>query len=435
MRLTWVIFILVFSHDLYSRSILNGTFLHFGYPSQEELPLSEVPQLFQELSDLGMDTLVIEAIKHKEKGCGSKEFNWVKGFPEKLPRILEQANKKKMKVYIGLVSTMHSCPEFYQPLNFDKTLTETENIVQLLHKYKGINGWYLPDEPAHLENHYHLYFRSLVRGIRKYSKLPIIVSPYLKDLTGKILPKELGARAVLFKNKTGVDIQAWQDSVGADGILNKEAYFKVLSNKLGPSGFWANLELFNWGKKPFEGGGYESTSYSRLGFQLKQTDSRYTNTRISWLGQRHIKGSLLAALKHKTIEPVSYSYLSNVSKTYPDINKTLINKKTASPLNYLDSEWVGVLGDTDIIFDLGIKKKIDWVSVHLLHQKAEGISFPDSMTIYCEDSLLLTELLPVELKDSEYVFSNQKALGRFCQKIRIKFKNSHWTFLSEVDFI
>jgi len=231
MRLSCIIFFLVFSHNLYSRSILNGTFLHFGYPSQEELPLSEVPQFFQELAESGMDTLVIEAVKHKGKGCKSNEFKWVKGFPEKLSPILEEAAKKNFTVYLGLVSTMHSCPEFYLPPHFDKTLVETESVIQLFHQHKGIKGWYLPDEPSHLESHYHSYYRGLVSIVRKYSKGPIIVSPYLKDLQEKISPKELGDRAVLFKNKTGVSIQAWQDSVGADGILNKVSLFQgPLSN-------------------------------------------------------------------------------------------------------------------------------------------------------------------------------------------------------------
>src|SRR5690606_18194007 len=132
-------------------------------------------------------------------------------------------------------------------------------------------------------------------------------------------------------------------------------------------------------------------------------------------------------LKEGSIVPISYSYQSKAPSTYPDKNNKLTNKRTAPPLNYLDSEWVGILGETDINFDLGEKKYINWISVHLLHQKTEGIAFPESMAIYCEDSLLLTEALPVDLKDSEYVFSNKKALRLSCQKIRIKLKNSQWT--------
>ncbi len=439
----WILYslLLLFTSPVsHGHTILNGTFLHFGYPNQEELPLSEVPRYFELLEKLGMDTLVIEATKHKTGGCRENKTDWVKGFPGKLYPILEEARKRKFNIYLGLLSTMNSCPEFYAPPNSKFAIGETAKLVSeflpLFKKYRELKGWYIPDEPGHLEEFYFSYFRGLVKVIRRSSLHPIVVSPYLKDLVGKITPGEVAGRARLFKKTTGVDIQAWQDSVGADGVLDKKSYIQSLSRALEPSGFWATVELFNWGKDLLKGGGYTATSLSRLNAQLAQANDRYTQIRLSWLGQIHLtKLPLRDGYKNGTITPHAYFYLTPPSSTYPDDKNKLFNKVTASPINYLDQEWVGILGETDIVFDLGEKKEINWISIHLLHQSAEGISFPHKLQIYCDDVFLRIDHLPIEVADSEFVFSNQKALNSSCQKVRIKLSNLQWTFLSEIEFI
>lgn len=441
MRFIYLILCLTTSQLLFARPLLNGTFLYFGSPAHEELPVSKIPLFLDELSEIGMNIIVIEALKHQLKGCRGREYSWVKGLPGKLDNLLDEAQKRNFKVYMGLVSTMHSCPEFYLPENSSKTITETEKLVKelrpLFNKYHALTGWYLPDEPGHLEDRYHTYYQGLVNVIRKYSELPVMVSPYLKDIAAKkISPEELGKRARLFKTSTGVNIQAWQDSVGADGVLYKGPYIKTLSQYLGTSDFWTTIELFNWGKDLFDGGGYGATSFSRLSIQLKQSDSRFSKTRISWLGQKHLRDpALYNSFKKVSLKPLSYEHHAIPSSLYPDKKYELINNKTASPLDYQDSEWVGVLGTADISFDLGSKREIEWLRVHLLHRSAEGISFPGQMEIYCDGHFLLSEKRPVSLSDSEYVFSNKKALRRACQKIRIKLPNEKWTFLSEVEFL
>lgn len=439
----WIFYsllLLLISQGIHGRTILNGTFLHFGYPNQEELPLSEVPRYFDLLTKLGINTLVIEATKHKSGGCRGTRVDWVEGFPGKLSSIFEEARKRKFSIYLGLLSTMNTCPEFYTPPNLKISSQETEKLVNELLpffiKYEELKGWYLPDEPGHLEDYYYPYYQGLVKVIRKQSLLPIVVSPYLKELVGKITPVELADRARLFKKSTGVDIQAWQDSVGADGVLNKGSYIKSLSRALGPAGFWTTIELFNWGKDLFKGGGYTSTSLARLNTQLAQSADRYTQMRLSWLGQIHLtKPPLRDGYKKGTITPHAYSYSTPPSSTYTDDKNKLINQVAASPINYLDQEWVGILGDTDIVFNLGEKKELNWISIHLLHRSAEGISFPYKLQIYCDEVFLRSDHLPVEMADSEFVFSNKEALNSSCQKVRIKLKNLQWTFLSEVQFI
>lgn len=63
------------------------------------------------------------------------------------------------------------------------------------------------------------YYKGVVDTVRAVSDLPVTISPYLKNArTLSVSPTEIANRAQRFAKETGIDLQIWQDSVGADGI-------------------------------------------------------------------------------------------------------------------------------------------------------------------------------------------------------------------------
>lgn len=453
--ITGLILILFIPLRAYSeKNRIDGTFVYLGDAVSESLPSGKLQPYFQEMRDLDLSVLVIQALRVKEGTCREGKFSWIKGMPSKLKAILDGAHRVGMKVYVGLVSTMNVCPAFYDAINAKEAALETFRVADAVHalyeNHPALAGWYIPDEPANLDKHLLSYFKTLVSEIRKHSSKPIMVSPYLKGV--KSTPEALAQKARVFKKATGVNIQAWQDSRGADAFLESERYYKALFKELG-EGLWANLELFNWGSDLFKGGGYSPASLYRLNDQLWQVRTGVATKRLSWLGQLHLgtvdpahrpesrrlneayKALFLG--KGKITRPLSYAYLSPFSTSYPDHGGELTDTRIGDPKDHRRPEWVGVMGPVTVVFDLGEKKKISWVSVHLLNASQAGIKFPTRMELTCEENgkRLGTDNLQVGMADSEYVFSNSRKIEDECRKIRFQLPNDGWSFLSEVEFV
>jgi hypothetical protein len=99
-----------------------------------------------------------------------------------------------------------------------------------------------------------------------------------------------------------------------------------------------------------------------------------------------------------------------------------------------------VEGNAELIMDLGMSKKVDWVAVHTMHFTAPSIFIPSEISVSCSaDSTSWTT--PVKTSrsvtgaDSEYVLGNTKALNLTCRYLKIKLPNTGWTFLSEVEIV
>ncbi len=138
--------------------------------------------------------------------------------------------------------------------------------------------------------------------------------------------------------------------------------------------------------------------------------------------------------------PQSVAYLTPPQAYLDETGQDLIDSKTADPKSFTDARWVGILGSAQIEFLFATPQKINWVAAHVLHSSAAAIYFPSSLEIFCQANnsekykQVTVQVLPVQRKDSDYVFSNLKPIGQNCLKIKINLANDGWTFLSEVEF-
>ncbi|MBI2896946.1 MAG: DUF4434 domain-containing protein [Deltaproteobacteria bacterium] len=447
------------------RGPLQGTFLSFDSGAvTSEL----VPEYLDELLALGMDTVVVASSRVKSGGCAAGSFAWHPELPDKLGLLLDDAREREISVYLGLVGTAGACPSFENATNAPAAAADTGTTVAELEKAYGAHpalaGWYIPDEPGQCPSFVHGYFAGVVAAIRARSDRPIVVAPYLAGGTSTLTPFEVGERAVAFRDATGVTIQAWQDSVGADavdlgyarqGSLGAvEDYFREISNALGREGLWADVELFNWGSPLFGGPGYGSVSAVRLEAQLRQASDDLAARRVSWLAQLHMgtvdsnhdAGSSRLAASYRALfglggqylAPAGYAWETPPAASYPDAGGELTNHRTGDPRDFLHEEWVGVLGDAAFSVDLGAERPIDWVGVHALDDGASAIAIPDRLDLSCSTdgatwNLLASVPRPVASSDGEYLLANTAPLGAACRSVRVQLSNDVWTFVSEVE--
>src|SRR5262249_28304889 len=148
-----------------------------------------------------------------------------------------------------------------------------------------------PDEPW-MSIDQHVFFQAVVGAIHAAgSKRPIMVSPSFAFVGPAFPPQTVANMAVAFKNQTGVDIEAWQDSVGAQGIAagytsstyaSSDAYYAALAAALPLGALFADVELFTCcvNQFGFGGGNYHPASSARLNQQL--WGARHASVRLSW---------------------------------------------------------------------------------------------------------------------------------------------------------
>jgi len=340
--------------------------------------------------------------------------------------------------------------------------------------YASLKGWYIPDEPAlaawTMPSLTYSYYAEVVSAIKQHSPLPVLVSPYLvgvKDMT----PQELAARAKDFQAQTHVDIQVWQDSVGAAAInvYNRTGeysladYFSAISSAIGKQHLWSDIEAFSYGASLFESGGYTPCSATRLSQQIIST-SPYVSKSMTWIQQFHFgtvsdgampeSRRLLSAYQSSLfggqvlyITPISYTWITEPTK-YIDtpVPSKMFDKKTGDPLSYLDTKWVGFLGNAIVEIDIGTNHLVGWVAVHVLNYNAGGIRFPLHLQVqWSNDHQLWYDFPAASLRfsnrlDGEYVMSN---LGHFyhppsVRHLRVSLLNSYfydWTFVSEIEIV
>jgi len=478
-----------------SSGTLSGGFVYFGYSANDEvLPVTQLPTFLDELKDLGNDTLIISQtrVTRANQGCTyyASEFEWVKGFPDKLQAVLDAAQARGMKVYVGTTLSSQQCPSFWESGNTKGVVEDVNtNIAVLAQRYgahPAFAGWYIPDEPGMLDFDKHDYYKRVTAALKALTPgKPVSVAPYFPNQPNLPSPDTLAWVAGLFRSGTGVDIQIWQDGIGAipgtklfhwsRAGYSSEQYYQALANKLGAGGLWADVEVFNYGKPLFNSvngaltGGYRSASAIRINQQL--WSARFAGKRVSWLPQWHMSevvgpqygyveapflqatyratygiggARLLTGLNHS-----AYTWGSLPAANYPDsTGYELFDRRTGDPRNPQDVAWVGIdgaNGTASVKVDLGTAKQVDWVGAHALSYPSWGIRSPTTMDVYCgATSTALTKIATLtapftqaalsSTNEEEYVLGNRSPLGQSCRYIELRAPTGgNWVFLSEVE--
>jgi hypothetical protein len=462
---------------------LDGTFMQ-----PASLGYQEIPMYFNEISELGMDTVIIQYIRSKEMVCvdedccKSDEFHWLPNFPAKLGWILDQAQKNNINVYVGLDLTSHGlCPqEFYKEPNASLTIEDTRKTIILLTKKYGhhpaLMGWYIPDEPSLSEwtqpGLAYDYYAGLVQSIKRVSSKEILVSPHLLNLEVRT-PIEMAYRALDFKNSTGIDIFLWQDSAGADGpklqwdpfSRSFGNYISAISAYLGKDATWTVHEAFNCcvSSNAFIGeASYRPASIIRLLEQIEDVKSTSVDKKITWIQQhhfgsvdpdRHLEADRLMdaykaqyRLSMEYLVAESYEWIIGPDPQYGDRDQEMFNLHIGNPKDFMNEEWVGIdgkeTGRAELVIDLGEERTLKWIGFHLMSMPQAGIRYPKQLTLACEAEKEIwiemgSWILPIKREEtnSEYLFSNHNPLDRDCRRIKASLIGNDWIFVSEVEII
>ncbi|KAH3756232.1 hypothetical protein Pelo_11941 [Pelomyxa schiedti] len=461
------------SKETVSPLALHGTFLWPPLLDSDQL----LSDFFDEIQSLGMNIVVVSGVRQiAGDECPSNNFQWIINTPftEWLASLLHHAQRTSVSVYLG-ASSSGPCWNFYQEPQLNYTLTDIQYVLNLIpdENLTSLAGWFIFDEagvPYWTEEYVVLpYYTQVTTMMKSRYNIPVTVSPYLNGArTMNVTPATIAERAALFAATTGVDIQIWQDSVGADAInvFNRDDYtladyYSALADVL-PI-FWSDNEAFNWGLN-LEGGGYASASLGRFKLQLEQTIP-YAAKFVTWIQQTQFgtvdtahcdesKRMLSAYKSWFSIQdgyiqlPFTYRYGDSTKPVdnHPDTELTkLSDGLIGDPTTSQSENWVAVQGDAEIIVDVGPDYGIDWVAVHLLSLPDEGILFPAKMALAVSRDYGSTwvdagswKLLPAQAQ-SEYVFGNLDQLrivgggGSQNTLLRIVLSNSGWTFFSELE--
>lgn len=472
-----------------NNSFLTGAFVHFGYGAGDQtISDGDIPGFFKELKNNGNDTIIVShtRVNRSNVQCPASpnDFEWVSGFPGRLSLILDQAHANGIQVYVGTNLAGGACGKFWVNSTAiaavrDDYYLSYSGLSSTYASHPAFKGVYIPDEPGPLPAEVHNYYRTVTSAIKSiFPGKQVAVAPFLGANTSS--PSSIAAAAVSFKSNTGVDIQIWQDGLGASSVasLNEwgnsrpkiEQYYKALSQVLG-EGLWADVELFNYGIPLFNTsasvytGGYRPTAASRLNSQL--WSARYATKRVSWLNQFHMTSTSNSPARYsgssrllqgyrafsgiggKSLVPVNYSMYSWITppdSAYPDnlTNRKIFDRKVADPRSPSDNSWVGINGAARLVIDLGYRQNLDWVGVHLLNHPSWGIRAPVSLTVNCGDSLSAMRHVGVYvapfsqsdvsgLTTEEYVLGNYSPIGVVCRYVELSMPNEYWTFMSEVE--
>lgn len=432
----------------------------------EILADSQVNAHFDEMRGLGMDTIIIGHIRKRNGACDSNSYAWLPSFPGRLKLFLDAAAARGMNVYVGLVISANGNCRFWDAPQSDYTISDSTSVAYtisaLYGQHPAFAGWYIPNEPGlagwATPSVTYPHYKGIVQAIRAVSGKPIAVSPYLGGV-GSRTPDVVAQRALDFKTHTGVDLQIWQDSVGAASIdigwgnrgYSVAAYFNAIANRIGRAALWADIELYNEITHGFTGGGYRPTSMARLIRQLDQTAA--ASKKVCWLQQAHMSavanpvGSesrrLLASYKGYSysqddgrLEPSAYHHRLPPAPQYPDSGQELFDNQIG-PTSFYDSRWSARIGAMEIEIDLGVVRAFDRVSTHVLNYNTAWIGYPISLGAQCSvDGLSWTPLgtwnRPFVRADGTAWMGNPSNLAATCRYVRVRLVNDRWTFLSEV---
>jgi hypothetical protein len=465
---------------------LTGAFVHPGYSSTDEVITSaQWPVFLDELQDLGNDTVIVTPTRVTKGGlevCANStaDFEWVKGFPSKLGVILDAAQARGMKVMVGTHLTCTSFSGSGNTAAVEADIAQSfASVASSYGTHPAFYGWYIPDEPGPVPAEMYDYYRRVTTKLKALlPNKPVAVAPYMSAQPPS--PATLASSAEAFRIATGVNLQIWQDGIGANTgakLFNwsrpgytTEQYYEALAAKLGASGLWADIEIFNHGSPLFVNtgsglsGAYRSASAQRVNQQL--WSARSAGKKVSWLNQWHMSELIgpsrgyveaprlmgtyrafygLGATLTFPLNYSAYTWSTVPASAYPDTTGyELFDRRTGDPRNPQDPAWIGFNGAARVTIDLGTTKRIDWIGVHTLTFPSWGIRTPVSMDIYCGASTstlvkIATATAPFTQAglggstEEEYVLGNRSALGASCRYLDLRFPNGYWTFISEVE--
>ena len=470
-------------------SRLSGAFLHFGYGANEEVIRDDqIPALLDELQDLGNDAIIVNQTRAgKTQACAtsSAQFEWVKGFPSKLSTLLGAAHSRGMSVFVG--TTLSSgCWNFWQgtnSLSIEQDVYQSHALIaQQYASHPAFSGWYVSDEPGLLDADKHAHYQRVVAALKAVApgKL-VLVAPHFSEAES-LSPATIASRALAFRSATGVDIQVWQDNLGATKLFHwsragysSEQYYSALASALGASGLWADIEVFNYGKPLINRvggvmtGGYRSASATRINQQL--WSARAAAKRVSWLHQWHMsevigpsRGYVEAPLAQGLYRSIygiggaarltslnysGYSFGTSPNASYADSTGfELFDGQTGDPMNPTDRAWIGIPGAAGVVkitVDLGVAKKTDWIGLHMLTYPSWGIRSSTSADVYCGQSLgSLNKVATISSPFSaaalltpdgeEYLLGNTSPISAVCRFIELRVAtNGSWLFVSELE--
>ncbi len=204
-----------------------------------------------EASGLGLDTLVLMAVTlHGKSFYPSRVITrqWKMGCPDPLEAVLSQADKKKIKVYLGI--------GFFQE---DSDSAREESKLGFLHRevpqelarnyghHRSLGGWYLPVEEGLqgcFSTVYLNYVHKLSRHCRKALDRKVLIAPYG---TQTVIPDR---KYVEQLKRLEADHVAYQDSVGCRSaqVWELDSIYGGLAkaHKKAKVPLWADTEVFNF---------------------------------------------------------------------------------------------------------------------------------------------------------------------------------------------
>lgn len=455
------------------------------------LSVDGAKEILNEMWELGQDTLVIMDMAWMIN-CSSTSPNYTLFQPytsDRLISLLDEAKRLNIGVYVGTLLTMHCHGILDGTANGEalrsSALTIQNNLAsQIFANFKdhsAFKGWYISDEPnldpnltaAQKDILWSGYYAKLVGKIRNYDRQrPIVIAPPMGDVI-HVSPRAVAASAKEFMIRTGVNIQAWQDGVGAKRVnfsttsnrANVGDYYKAISGELSSIGgvLWSDIELFDDAD-----GNYKPTIFSRVTAQLLHASSvNGVSKRLAFNLQHFMTNRASDITRHASSERLDLAYrnylLTNSrsgagqtywfegslpSPSYGDEGSiTLFDGVSADPLNFLDPRWVGIrsgLQKIAINFN-GSQKNVAWIAIRLHYNSSVGIYVPQKVSVQCHTSSgALSADIPVPsglsvgsaLATRGVVVQNlQKLSFRNCVGLTINLGvNSHWSFVDEVEY-
>ena len=250
---------------------IDGTFFEFRHhntpegkywnPALEKFTASEWRAKVREISDLGMEYIIVMATALYDRCYFKSSVFPFAEMPCENPieEILSQADECGVKVFLGngFYGDWRKAGEnIKSQAVIDRSFRAMNELAELYGHHKSFYGWYFPDETC-----------IILRFSKDFIKYVNLCSARCRELTPekKTLIAPYGTNLVLSSDyfvrslaETDVDFIAYQDEVGVKKtkVDRTEKIFERLRrahDKAGRAELWADIELFD-----FEGMVYKS---------------------------------------------------------------------------------------------------------------------------------------------------------------------------------
>lgn len=245
----------------YSKKALTGSFIDFSsksYWSQQEWESQ-----FQEMKDIGMNTVIIQYMSYGETTWFNSANNFTKiKYPNALPNLLVAANNKQMDVFIGL----YFDEEYWKNqtnvdwlrLHADRCISIAEELNDQFGKNPAFKGWYIPHEPEPNAYHSKELIASLKNNLinrisdklHSFDAKPVSIAAFFNsELTSTTQLKDFMTELC----KSNLQIIMLQDGIGVNHVSldQVELYYSeadrgLYENTNYKGEFWTDLETFSF---------------------------------------------------------------------------------------------------------------------------------------------------------------------------------------------